>query len=370
LESETEGSNRETRAPYLRMHHLGVLTTILHRCLLEGDIQRANRAWAMLLRAQVNGKGVNIRSSGYWGIGAELLMRGGERRIRGGGFRQGHESEEPESGSSDSESGQEGGSKDGESYGATEGRWGTAAGLEKTKEYFERLILQHPYKRQYHNSVSALDFWPAMLGCEVYGIQFEQKEALKKIEAEEEDEDVHVEDEMSDEDETVGHDDPNEYMVAQQRKEARQQDRRKEVFWRKRDEVRQTALSATQKVAARMDELMTSPPFSDSHALHRLRGMIALYIGDLSVPALLDEEEDEDRDDQDLEDSRRNIWGTDEKLAGRRLLIRQRRVEHERGLVQRAEERLRARKAFEKALKDGGRVDVEFERLSERRSMS
>jgi hypothetical protein len=340
------------RTPHLRMQHLSVLITILHHCLLEGDIQRASRAWAMLLRAQVGGRGIDVRSAGYWGIGAEALIRGGESRIR---RRRGEDGSDGE----DSGSGDDAGSGVKKGMEEEERRWGTAAGLEKAKEYYERLILQHPYKRQYYGSISSLDFWPAMLGCEIYGIQFEQNEALRRIATAEEN-DEEVGEDALDEDE-IRDDDPDAYMVAHERREARKEERRREIFWDRREEVRQTALAAAEKVAARMDELMTSLPFSDSHALHRLRGMLALYIGDLSVPALLlqDESEDEDSDVQ----SRRNVIGTEERLAKRRLLERQRRAEHERGLAKRSEERLRARKAFEKILKDGGRVDVDMERL-------
>ena len=240
-----------------------------------------------------------------------------------------------------------------------ERRWGTAAGLEKAKEYYERLILQHPYKRQYYGSINSLDFWPAMLGCEIYGIQFEQKEALRRIAIAEENDEEAGED-LFDEDE-IRDDDPDAYMAAQDRREAQKEERRREIFWDRREQVRQTTLTAAEKVAARMDELMTSLPFSDSHTLHRLRGMLALYIGDLSVPALLwqDESDDEGNDSQ----SGRNVIGTKEQLASRRLLERQRRAEHERGLAKRSEERSRARKAFEKILKDGGKVGIDVETL-------
>src|SRR5277367_4117436 len=42
--TEIEGVNlqRERKAPHLRMQHLGVLTAVLQRCLLEGDIPRAS----------------------------------------------------------------------------------------------------------------------------------------------------------------------------------------------------------------------------------------------------------------------------------------------------------------------------------------
>lgn len=370
--TESEGGNlrRERRAPHLRMQHLGVLTTILQRCLLEGDIPRASRAWAMLLRAQHNGKGIDIRSSGYWGIGAELLIRGGEKPARG---RKRFGEESSESDAEDSGEDDKAGSGEDERFEEGERRWGTPSGLEKTKDYYERLILQHPYTRQYQDSVNSLDFWPAMLSCEIYGIQFEQKETSRKVVREEESDDVVMADISSEEDENLRSDDPDTYFAAQQRKEARQRARKRDIIWTKRDQIRHTALVAAEKIAARMDELMATPPYSDSLVLHRLRGMLALYIGDLSVPALFEaESEQEDDEDQNREDSdmdgveRRDRRGAalHGKLTDRRLLQRQRRVEHERGLAKRSEEIARAQKAFEKIQREGGRIDVDIARLA------
>jgi hypothetical protein len=59
----------------LRKTHLHVLSTIMHRCLLEGDYDRAARAWGMILRTQVAGEPIDPRNHGRWGIGAELLLR-------------------------------------------------------------------------------------------------------------------------------------------------------------------------------------------------------------------------------------------------------------------------------------------------------
>jgi RNA polymerase I specific initiation factor len=358
-EIESRQLQQERKAPHLRIQHLGVLTTILHRCLLEGDIPRASRAWAMLLRAQVNGKGINIRSSGYWGIGAELLIRSGEKPARERRAFREDEGESSESDAEDSGDDDEAKSWKDAKYGESE-RWGTAYGLEKAKDYYERLILQHPYKRQYHDSVNSLDFWPAMLSCEIYGIQFEQKEALRKLTAEEESDDVVMADISSEEGENATMDDPDAYFAARERRETHQ----REIIWKRREEIRQTALVASEKIAARMDELMTTPPFSDSHVLQRLRGMLALFIGDLSVPALFQAEGQDSEDLDESDGGRRDRWAAGgERLADRRLLERQRRAEHERGLAKQAEEVEKARKAFEKIQKDGGRIGVEMGRI-------
>jgi hypothetical protein len=253
-----------------------------------------------------------------------------------------------------------------------EQRWGTAPGLEKAKEYYERLILQHPYKRQFHNSVNALDFWPAMLGCEIYGIQFEQKEALQQLEAEEGNSDGAMlvdnynNEPPSDDDDAYAAEnsdestnDPDAYFASQRRKEARHQARRRELLWNRRDAIRQTALAAALAVTARMDELTTSPPYSDSGALLRLRGMLALYVGDLSVPAAPNDDEEWLNHPGG---GRREL--SDREISERRFVARQRRAEHERGLRKRKEEMARARGAFESVRKVAGRLDREVARLS------
>lgn len=348
-ETENGNSQPETRAPHLRIHHLGVLTTILQRCILEGDIPRASRAWAMLLRTQHNGKAIDIRASRYWGIGAELLIRGGEKPLWGQsalGDEAGLPSDSvaEESGSSD-----EGEPMDESRSRRSDRRWGTAYGLERAKDYYERLIVQHPYTRQYHDSVNSMDFWPAMLSCEIYGVQFEQKEALRKVLMEEKSEDAPMADSSSEEDDDLRSDVPDTYFAARQRKEIRQRARRRDMIWMKRDQIRHTALVASEKIAVRMDELMATPPCSDSHVLQRLRGMLALYIGDLSVPDLF--EADSEQED-----------GGDDAVAGKlselRFLQRNRRTEHQRGLSKRSEENARAERAFEKIQRGSGRVGV------------
>lgn len=67
---------KKTGRSNLKIQHLSVLVAIMMRNLEEGDMERAGRAWSLLLRMQIAGKGIEIRKTGFWGIGAELLMRG------------------------------------------------------------------------------------------------------------------------------------------------------------------------------------------------------------------------------------------------------------------------------------------------------
>ncbi|CZR62323.1 uncharacterized protein PAC_12220 [Phialocephala subalpina] len=356
LDEESEKEVQEPRkgastGPQLRLQHLAVLTAILQRCLLEGDIDRAKRAWAMLIRGQFGGKGVDLRQSGYWGIGAELLMRSLDKPGKRPSYDSNSEDEEEEDGERRRE---EGG-----------WRWGTKEGLEKTKDYYERLILQHPYKRHFHGSVNALDFWPAMVGCEIYGIQAEQKQSLRKLEKDADEDDggerSGSESEASAEEDEE--DTANGGYAADQRRKDRRMNRRAERRWVERDEIRRTALAAAEKIAARLDELMGTPPFSDSHNMLRLRGMLALYIGDFSVPAKPIEDDDEEEEQSLRRSQRLSRGGRDTK---RRFLFRERMNDHERGKKKQAEEQEKARKIFDRIAKGGGSLeDIKYLSLAQ-----
>jgi hypothetical protein len=344
---EVVANKRHTpgRGPMLRLQHLSVLTTILQRCLQDGDIARASRAWAMLIRAQVAGRGIDLRESGYWGIGAELLIRNSARRRR---YSYDDSEEEEENG------------REVQDTGIDEKRWGSAEGLQKAKDYYERLILQHPYKRQFHGSVTAVDFWPVMVGCEIYGIQYEQREGLRKISEQEGDDDggersgsQSDESEEDAEEVDIGED---ARFIWEQKRKVRRMRRRAERRWTERNEIRQTALAASEKITARMDDVMSMPPYSDSHNMLRLRGMLALYIGDLSVPDLpLEDEEGSDANEETAERNRK--LGRGNQDTERRFLFRQRINDHERGKRKQEQERERARKLFERIAREGGLVE-------------
>ncbi|KAI9736085.1 MAG: hypothetical protein M1818_006261 [Claussenomyces sp. TS43310] len=343
--SPEDGREKTPEPARLRERHLGVLTTIMHRCLLEGDIARASRAWALLLRSQFGGLGVELRGSGYWGVGAELLMREGESAPRGLerlGLVEGHGEDDIEGDLSNGSNGSNGEAEiqgeGGGSYIDEDIRWGSAAGLRRAKEYYERLILQYPYRRQFHDSVNALDFWPAMLGCEIYGIQYEQKTALASVAARETNDDALLSDATASDD---GNDEADnaDFFAPQRRREQRRRDK----FWKKREEIRKGTLAAAEQVAGRMDGLMGLPPYSDSHVLHRLRGMLALYIGDLAISV------------------ESEPFENDGDYASHGMT---REIDRETGIYRRREERARARKAFRRARECGGKIDNELRELS------
>jgi hypothetical protein len=238
----------------LRLRHLAVVTTILHRCLLEGDYVRAGRAWGLILREEMSGRPIDVRLNGRWGIGAEILLR------------------------------QNSGSASRSESTAVIGSVPVFSrqGFEAAKVYYERLILQYPYRKASPDAVSSLHFYPAMFGLWVYVVQGESSVAREALHIK----DDSVPESNSEEDDSMS---ISETMGEQSRTTSSR------VV-----EIRLKELDEAQQIAGRMDELLTSPPYSDSPALLRLRGMVALWIGDLFVSSISGEDDDTDAlSDQD-----------------------------------------------------------------------
>ncbi|TPX06980.1 uncharacterized protein E0L32_011125 [Thyridium curvatum] len=280
----------------LRAHerHLGVLTAILHRSLDAGDLPRAKRAFALLARSEVYGKAVDLRQDHLWAVGAEILMREGEGEQQ----QQGQE--------------QQGGRSRGE-------RWGSAANMPRVRAYYQDLILHHPYNRMFPRATSALDFWPALLGTELYNAWAEHGLALRRLEAEAEDWAAgggpEAMDYSEDDDDSAGRGGQNDDRVPKMGPwEARLREAK--------DSVRTETMAMVGDIARRLDGLMENPPYSTSHEMLRLRGMVSLYLSDL-VMAPAPRSAREDRD----------------------------------GRVEREDEREKAKDAFRKIIKERGEVE-------------
>jgi hypothetical protein len=222
----------------LRRHHLGVLTTVLHTSLLKHDFVRAGRAWGMILRTNIHGRPMDVRTHGRWGIGAEILMRKSSSETH------------------------------------SQGLFGNAPmisdhGFDAAKDYYERLILQFPFQKTNPNAISSLTFYPAMFGLCIYEIQQKCNQALKNIRQSSPDMD-HSDSEL-----------------------ASDQNQESESV----SAIKRSELSSAASLAARMDELMLSPPFDTYPPLLQLRGSVALWLADLYTATA----ESEDDDDENKE---------------------------------------------------------------------
>ena len=227
----------------IRLQHLSALTAILHRSLLQGDYTRAGRAWGLLLRDGIRGMPLDIRAQGRWGIGAEILLR------RGQSVSLENADDRPPNALGDHDSTLP----------------FTKKGFAEAKEYYERLILNHPFSKPHPNSISALHFYPAMFGLWIYVTQEESKKTRKNVL----ERDLSVEEPSDEEDSETD----------MERREAAKR-------YTITAAVRAKELEQAQQIATRMDTLLGSPPYADSPQLLELRGMVSLWIGDLIVSSL------------------------------------------------------------------------------------
>ncbi|PKY01494.1 hypothetical protein P168DRAFT_299090 [Aspergillus campestris IBT 28561] len=290
----------------LRLQHISVLSNILHRCLLERDYVRAGRAWGLIIREEFRGVPVDVRTGGRWGIGAEILLQRG-RQISDEAGR-----------APDDDTGRDIGPA---------GLCFTRKGFEEAKEYYERMVVQHPFRKSAPDAVSSMQFYPAMFGLWVYVTQEESKFAREEIRIEHEDagEFSEEEDTASDIGGQAGSKQKIRALIAG---------------------VRARELDEAGKIAARLDELLMSFPYSDSPELLELRGMISLWIGDLHVYSLpqgagghyLDEGDGSDEDRMPVEETLESVQDRRE----RRLAAEKRQTEVRK-----------SREYFEKAKKRG-----------------
>ena len=227
----------------LRLQHFAVLSAILHRCLLERDYLRAGRVWGLILREEYGGNPIDVRNEGRWGIGAEILLRRGRQLSDIASASEKLDDEYPKPN-------------------AFPYVCFTREGFEDAKQYYERLIIQHPYRKAAPDAISALHFYPAMFGLWIYVTQEESNAARDSLQLH------HREDSSNELSDEEGFDSHGTSGKKKQKMAA---------------EIRKRELEHAQQIAARMDEVIVSPPYSDSPELLELRGMLSLWIADLFV---------------------------------------------------------------------------------------
>ncbi|KAI1409149.1 hypothetical protein F5Y13DRAFT_170898 [Hypoxylon sp. FL1857] len=312
-----------------RLRHLGTITAIMHRCLSDGDIARAKRAFGLLVQT----KDVDIRQGGLWAVGSEILMRDGEKEEQ--------QRRQQQIVINDDEDQLE--DKTTVGVGGQEGlrRWGSAANVEKVKSYFENLIQQYPHDKHRPHLTSAFDFWPALFGIEIYNLDAEFRGALHRLRAreEEEEEDEQGDVDLAAEDMAMAYSDDAFKSHRQRRDEARHN-----IVWAARDELRMDTREVAGRIAGRMDQVMENAPFTTHREMLRLRGNLALFIGDLCIPSRLLEGED-------------RVEGVTLNAADDVLRSRAESAEEHNLLAQRREEVDRARSFFRRILDGGGEVD-------------
>lgn len=238
------------RITSLRRHHLSVLTTILHTSLQKSDFLRAGRAWGLILRSEMHGKGIDVRTQGRWGIGAEILLRQQSTQLRSN-----TNDFSPLSTSSHHYD---------EARNDHPGAISISPGnFEAAKAYYERLILEFPYRKMQPHKTSALTFYPAMFSLCIAEIQAKctRKPSSRRSTPSDHDSDT---EEASNE----------------------------------TNALKTAELDLAVDLAARMDELMLSPPYDTYPPLLQLRAMVALWVGDLCRDVAAESREEEARNEE------------------------------------------------------------------------
>lgn len=225
----TPAEGVEDKSTSLRRRHLDNLTAILHRCMLKGDWKRAHRAWGLLIRTEIQGRGIDVRRHGRWGIGAELLMREGGRMPQS-------QPREPDESSTEHE----------EQF--------TDEGFKLARAYYERLILQYPHTQHTHHSLNASAIYPALFDIWIYSVQDHSKRVKRALET-------------------------------QRRGSVESIASNTSLFNERARHIRDQELEDAVAIAARMDELILSPPYDTDATLLEMRGMVALWLADLHTEA-------------------------------------------------------------------------------------
>jgi hypothetical protein len=249
---------------------LGSLAAVIKRSLHDGNIPRAKKAFGLLLRSDVRARPVDLRLNGYWALGVEVLMRDGEvdlptaRRTGDGEKTRSRENHQSNGGADHDRQEQKPG----------QARWGRAENMPQVRRYFESLIRIYPYDHRRPRAISAVEFWSALLSCELYNAWTEYQTKLSALSIGQSDEVIpgrRRRAEAGDEDEEV---DSTDGLSEQ------------ETLLRL-DKIRRDAQKGVTDIARTMDELMSAVPYTSHVELLRLRGMVALYMSDLALPAQL-----------------------------------------------------------------------------------
>jgi hypothetical protein len=381
-----EGSGKHS----VRIRHLNTMTAIMHRCLRDGDMARAKRAFGLLVRT----KDVDVRIDNLWAIGSEILMRDGEEPLSTPTMSSSAPSSQSNTAMSSLEEDAE--MEDGREHEEEEEeeeeteekrtipplpqRWGTAANFAQVKTYLETLIQQHPYDVHRPHFTSAVDFWPALFGIEVYNLDAEFQNALYHIYTEhgfpsspsssrvsspdnQRDHDYEMDIDNNDEDgDGFG-------MGGRRRKRHSDQDDDHDDHYnhdhRDRHDATDALRAETQRgaleITARMDGILENAPYATHAELLRLRAHVALFIADLYLPSrLIERYKKQSRDTGDVgggggwRGGRRPMSFRD---ADRSLRMLVRAPEEHVALARRREEQERARALLRRVLEAKGRLE-------------
>lgn len=232
-----------------RGHHAVALTTVLHRCLLQGDYLRAGRTWGILLRMRIATGSLDLRNHDYWGLGAEIL------------YHQ-HSQVNPNIARQEGEALVDGNCSN-EDSSLKPSYWFNPEGFKEAREYFERLILQYPHQRRDTSLINALDFYPAMFGLWIYSVQ--QQHRLKLQYRRE------LDPKIKEESSKVSQSAEKTSALGLEMKDDPESAKAHTVY-----------VDRAREIQNQLDVLLLSPPFSDNARLCNLQSMVNQWVSHIS----------------------------------------------------------------------------------------
>lgn len=183
----------------------------------------------MILRTHAShGNTVDLRNHGRWGIGAEILLQ-----------RRPHAAQQ---------------SSLDDAVNTNDDRF-SEQGFELAREYYERLIVQYPTRKQNPHAVDQRSFYPAMFSLWIQEVCEKSKRTRRQ----------HADALRRSRSRSMSPDSSNGKSVHDE------------------DAVQVEELARAMEIAERLDDLVKSPPFDKHASLLQLRGNVALWISDLIV---------------------------------------------------------------------------------------
>ncbi|PTB42747.1 hypothetical protein M441DRAFT_134449 [Trichoderma asperellum CBS 433.97] len=246
-----------------RKGHLDVVLRATEQFLAQGEVAKAAKAFGIILQLRPRTQSIDIRLHNLWSIGAEILMRQREK------LKNLDQHLQSAPGQSD------------HAFQMAESQWGSSSSMSEIKSYFEILIRQYAYDHKLPHKLSALDFWLALLSCELSNIYMEHVGGIARQEKEtmlQHTDPAHHYSLMSTSPSTSDSGQPDlESADFEPRYESKED-------WAKRhkEAICQRTLRGLQNISLRMEKLMDQLPYSKNAHFLQLKETISFLSADLA----------------------------------------------------------------------------------------
>lgn len=248
-----------------RKGHLDVILRATEQFLAQGDVAKAAKAFGIILQLKPRTQSIDIRLHNLWSIGAEILMRQREKLENLNQHLPEHSL--PGQGS--------------HAFPTAETRWRFSSSMSEIKSYFEILIRQYAYDHKMPHKLSALDFWLALLSCELGNIYTEHLGGIARLEKEirlQHTEPAHP-DPLMPASPSTSDQEQSDFESGDFEPQYRLQE-----HWAKRQKeaICQRTLRGLQDINLRMEKLMDQLPYSRNAHFLQLKEMSSLLSADLA----------------------------------------------------------------------------------------